>query len=179
MAENPHRRLGIAMTIGMWILVLGLLTLLFQNWGERQYNPNQSPAQSMRSNAAGNGVLELVLERNRWGHYVATGSINGESVVFMLDTGASDISVPDAVANRLGLRRGPVMNYQTANGAINVYATTLNEVALGDIALSNVRASINPHMDGEEVLLGMSFLKHLEFTQQGNTLTLRQNLAGQ
>jgi aspartyl protease family protein len=40
--------------------------------------------------------------------------------------------------------------------------------------LQQVRASINPNMQGNEVLLGMSFLKHLEFTQRGDSLTLRQ-----
>lgn len=168
--QNPHRRLGMGMTIGMWLLVLFLLTTFFQSWSERQHNPNQSVAMRLGED----GVRELVLQRNRWGHYVASGTINGEAVVFMLDTGASDISVPADIAERLGLHRGRAMIYQTANGPIRVYATMLDEVSLGGIVLNRVRASINPHMERGEVLLGMSFLKHVEFTQRGDTLTIRQ-----
>lgn len=167
---NPQRGLGVGMTIAMWVVVLGLMTLFFQNWQEKQYNPNQRLALG----EADGGGRELVLQRNRYGHYVASGYINGQPVVFLLDTGATDISVPQALAREIGLQRGAALRYQTANGMISVYATTLDTVDLGGIVLQQVRASINPHMQGNEVLLGMSFLKHLEFTQRGNELTLRQ-----
>jgi aspartyl protease family protein len=167
--DNPQRRLGIGMTIGMWLMLLALLTLFFQSWQERQHNPNQK----LSITRSEDGGYELVLQRNRYGHYVASGLINGESVVFLLDTGASDISVPSGLAQRLGLERGPAMLYQTANGTIKVYATQLASVTMGGITLHQVRASINPAMDGDEVLLGMSFLKHLDFSQRGDTLTLR------
>ena len=169
-SPNPHRGLGVGMTIAMWLIVLALLTVFFQSWQEKQYNPNQQLAMS----TGDDGVRELVLQRNRYGHYVADGEINQQSVVFLLDTGASDISVPEGLARKIGLKRGPAMRYQTANGMITVYATTLAQVDLGGIVLHQVRASINPKMQGNEVLLGMSFLKHLEFTQRGDSLTLRQ-----
>ncbi len=158
------------MTITMWLVVLALLTLFMQNWQEKQYNPNQQVG-LMTGDA---GQRELVLQRNRYGHYVASGLINQHPVVFLLDTGASDISVPETLARKIGLQRGRAMRYQTANGTITVYATRLAEVDLGGIVLRQVRASINPNMQGNEVLLGMSFLKHLEFTQRGDRLTLRQ-----
>lgn len=168
--DNPHRRLGMRMTIAMWIVVLGLLTMFFQSWQEKQHNPNQDLSLS----TGVDGVRELRLQRNRAGHYVADGTINGVAVVFLLDTGASDISVPGELAQEIGLKRGPPMVYQTANGAIQVYATRLAKVNLGGIVLRQVRASINPRMQGDEVLLGMSFLKHLEFTQRGDELIIRQ-----
>jgi len=169
-ATNPHRGLGLKMTIAMWVVVLGLLVMFFQSWQEKQHNPNQNL--SLDSNVG--GVRELSLQRNRYGHYVASGTINDVPVVFLLDTGASDISVPGGLAQQLGLQRGRPMVYQTANGAIQVYATRLEKVDLGGIVLGNVRASINPGMQGKQVLLGMSFLKHLEFTQRGDTLILKQ-----
>ena len=167
--ENPHRRLGLRMTIAMWIVVLGLTTMFFQSWWEKQHNPNQSLSLSKAD-----GVKELVLKRNRYGHYVASGTINDTPVVFLLDTGASDISVPDKLAKELGLKRGHASVYQTANGPIRVYRTRLDKVDLGGIVLTQVRASINPNMHSGEVLLGMSFLKHLEFTQRGDELIIRQ-----
>lgn len=168
--EGRQRRLGQSMVWGMWILVLLLLTLVFGHWEAGQRNPNRA----VESRTLVDGGREVVLQRNRYHHYVAIGMINGVPVEFMLDTGASDISVPEPVAQRLGLRRGAPVRYQTANGVITGYATVLDAVRLGDIELRGVRASINPHMGGEEVLLGMSFLRHLEFTQRGDTLTLRQ-----
>ena len=164
------RRWGIGMVVGMWILILAMMTIFFQDWWNDQQNPNQSAMTQVDMS----GLRELALERNRWGHYVANGAINGEKVVFMLDTGATDVAIPVSVADRLGLQRGPVQVYQTANGSVRVYATRLASVSLGGIVLHDIRASINPGMEQDEVLLGMSFLKHLEFTQLGNTLTLRQ-----
>lgn len=169
-SENPHRRLGMRMAIAMWIVILGLMTMFFQSWQEKQNNPNQNLSLSMSAD----GVSELILQRNRYGHYVASGAINEIPVVFLLDTGASDISVPGELAQKLGLKRGRAMLYQTANGAVKVYATQLEKVDLSGIVLSRVRASINPNMQGDEVLLGMSFLKHLEFTQRGDELIIRQ-----
>lgn len=168
--DNPTRRLGIGMTIAMWLVLLALLTFFFQRWDERRNNPNMSPV----SRVTDTGVRELVLKRNYAGHYVASGSIDGQAVVFMLDTGASDIAIPAELADRLALQRGPAQVYRTANGPVKVFATRLDRVAIGAITLHDVRASINPAMHNQEVLLGMSFLKHLEFSQRGDRLTLRQ-----
>ena len=157
------------MVIAAWVGVLLLAGFFFSNMLERQHNPNQQLA-SVNTGE----VPEVVLQRNKFGHYVASGTINHRPVVFMLDTGASDVSIPATVAQRLGLERGPTTTYYTANGPITAYRTTLAEVRLGGIVLRDVAASINPAVQDDEVLLGMSFLKHLEFTQRGDTLTLRQ-----
>ena len=92
---------------------------------------------------------------------------------FMLDTGATDVSIPASIADRLGLKRGRRVNYHTANGTISAWQTVADEIRLGPLRLGPVRASINPHVKGDAVLLGMSFLKQLDFNQQGNTLTLK------
>jgi aspartyl protease family protein len=169
---EQQRRLGLAMSLVAWLAVLGLLIAFFSSWSERQHNPNQSVA----TRQGGDGVREIELRRNRAGHYVASGTINGAPVVFMVDTGASDIAVPEDLATRLGLPIGMQQIYNTANGAIMAHNTRLASVALGGIELTDVAASINPGMQGDQVLLGMSFLKHLEFTQRGDTLTVRQGV---
>ena len=66
------------------------------------------------------------------------------------------------------------MLVSTANGTVTVYATTLDEINIGEIKLRDIKADINPHMDGDEILLGMSFLKHLSVIHQGDELTIRQ-----
>ena len=168
--SNETRRIGRGMMIGAWAIGLGLLSMLFGDVLEKQRNPNQH----IDTVQGTDGVREIRLQRNRYGHYHATGTINSEPVEFMLDTGASDVSIPDGVARRVGLKRGAERYYNTANGTIKAYATVLDRVGLGALELRQIRASINPHMEGETILLGMSVLVQLEFTQRGDILIIRQ-----
>jgi len=165
---SAPNRIGRGMTYVAWVVALGLLTLFFNKTLERQRNPNPEPA-SINDASGGHAV---VLERNRQGHYIATARIDGLPVEVMLDTGATRVSIPESLAQRLDLKRGPPIATSTANGSITTYDTVLDTVQLGDIRLHKVRANINPHSD--HVLLGMSFLKQLEFTQRGDTLILRE-----
>lgn len=168
--HQQQKRLGTGMIVLMWLGIFIFLGLFFSAQLDKQRNPNQSIHTSLLEQ----GVKQLVLERNRQGHYIASGQINNQPVVFMLDTGATDVSIPASMADSLNLPDGPGATYQTANGPVRVRLTRIQQVSLGDITLKNVRATINPGYQGDEVLLGMSFLKHLEFSQRGDTLTLRQ-----
>ena len=105
---------------------------------------------------------------------MAGGTINGEDVTFLLDTGATQVAVPIEVAQRLGLQAGAAIIISTANGRATAHRTRLQRLQLGDIVLTDVDALIAPGMGGDDVLLGMSALKQLEFTQRGGTLLLRQ-----
>lgn len=165
------QRIGRVMQVLAWIAVMALLTLYFGDVLDRQRNPNRDISTAVTDT----GVREVRLKRNRMGHYVTAGTINGEAVVFLLDTGATGVAIPAALAERLSLQRGRPIATNTANGSTRSYLTRLNEVAIGDIRLRDVEASITPGLQMQEVLLGMSFLKHIEFTQRGNTLTLRQH----
>lgn len=162
-------RAGKWMIVAAWVAALGLLTLLFSNVLDKKYNPNQNLQTSYLGESK-----EVVLQSSRHGHYIATGNINQKPVVFLVDTGASFVSVPESLANQLNLRKGRVSQSTTANGVINTYETILEEISLGEITLNNVRASINPYMQGEEVLLGMSFLRNLEVVHKDGELTIRQ-----
>ncbi len=163
-------KIGKGMLIASWVLILGLLTVFFSDLLDQQNNPNSAPA----SQTNAQGAKEVRLQRNRYGHYVANGKINGHSVVFLLDTGATSVSIPETVARKIGLHRGREQRVSTANGSVTTYTAQLDSVSLGHISLHQINGHINPHSDEEEVLLGMSFLKHLEFTQRGDELILRQ-----
>ncbi len=158
------------MILAAWVLGLVLLTLFFQSALERENNPNRD----VQSVTNSQGVREVVLKRNRAGHYVASGTINGHVVTFLLDTGATDVALPGKLAEQLGLAGEATVMSQTAAGTVRSSLTRLDRVTLGDIAIQNVRASIINRMDSEEVLLGMSFLKRLEMVQRGDTMILRQ-----
>jgi len=115
-----------------------------------------------------------VLKRNRQGHYVTTGYINGSPLEFLLDTGATDISIPAHIADKLGLKKLYPIEISTANGIAKAYGTKLKSARIGKIVLRDLKANINPNVDDDTVLLGMNFLKRIEFTQRGDTLILKQ-----
>ena len=152
----------------MWIAILTLLYVFFNDVLMDFNNPNRTPESILDEH----GVTQVILQRNRYGHYVTSGGINDQAVAFILDTGATYISVPGTVADRLELPRGAPGLARTANGTVTVYRTVLNSVSIGDIRLHDVKGHINPHMHGNEILLGMSFLKHLDFRQSGDKLIL-------
>jgi aspartyl protease family protein len=167
---KEQKRIGLAMQALAWLVLIALGVFFFSDVLDRQHNPNQSLQTSY-----GEGMKEVVLQRNRFGHYVTSGEINGEPVTFMLDTGATGVAIPQSVARRLGLRRGQAFATQTANGVTTSYAARLERVSVGGIERRDVQAGIVPGLQTDEVLLGMSFLKHIEFTQRGDTLILRQH----
>jgi aspartyl protease family protein len=169
---NEQKRMGMAMQVLAWLTFLALGAFFFDDLLGTQYNPNQD----LQTRSGAEGVREVVLQRNRFGHYVTSGEINGEPVTFILDTGATGVAVPDAIAQRLGLQRGRAFRTRTANGTGTSYAAMLDSVSVGGIELKDVSAGITPGLQDDQVLLGMSFLKHIEFTQRGDTLTLRQYL---
>jgi aspartyl protease family protein len=172
MTDTPgsSRRFGTAMLILAWVAGLALTASWFAGVEERRRNPNQNPV-SLR----GEGGIEVILASNRQGHYLATGRINGNEVLFLLDTGATFVAVPARLADSLGLSRGAPSTVMTANGPTQSFSTRIDTLQLGDILLRGVEAGIVPGMTGDEVLLGMSALRRLEFSQRGGELILRQH----
>ena len=170
--QQPTKSMGRGMYTIAWLLGIGLLTLFFSGHEEKRHmqriNPNQNPDSSIQD-----GQAQVVLKQNRQGHYVTNGTINGKEVTFLLDTGATDVSIPAHIADSIDLKRGRSIPISTANGNIKVYQSWVKELGIGDIILEDVDANINPEMRDDFILLGMSALTKLEFTQRGNTLTLR------
>ncbi|WP_449430909.1 retropepsin-like aspartic protease family protein [Pseudomonas putida] len=171
MSQPAGKRAGKLLLIVAWAAAMFLATRFFGQWEERERNPN-AQVQSEH----GEGFIEVRLLGNGQGHFVADGAINGQAVRLMLDTGATDVAIPEALAQELGLQRGSPVTLSTANGRTEGYRTRLDRLQLGDIQLQGVRALVVPGLDGRTVLLGMSALKQLEFTQRGGTMLLRQNL---
>ena len=155
------------MTAGV-VLGMVFLTFFFGGVEENRRNPNSDPTSRIYAES-----IEVPLKRNRQGHYMLVGKINGEDVEFLLDTGATDVVVPESTARRLGLPYGMRGRAMTANGPVTIYQTRIDELHLGEIRLINIDASINPNMEGA-ILLGMSALGQIEFSQQADTLTLKQ-----
>lgn len=168
---NPHSRGGKIMLAIAWVLIVAGLYWWFSGWDAKQANPN--PARVLNQQQG-----DLRLARNRSGHYVAEGEINGRQVTFLLDTGATWVALPTGLARELALKRGAAVTLQTASGAAVGYQTRLDSVRLGPIEMRDVAALVADGMDADTVLLGMNFLKQLEFTQRGEEMVLRMPAMG-
>ncbi|MBK5932105.1 aspartyl protease [Halochromatium salexigens] len=166
--DGPSR-LGRAMLFGAWVAGTALIAMLFQNYLDHRENPNQNIAFEVGPD----GIAQVVLQQNQEGHYVATGTINGESVVFLLDTGATTVSLPQGLARQLGLPLRPGGMSKTANGMVQTWTTRIDSVSLGGLTARNLRATVLPNFPGDQVLLGMDFLKRFELIQRGGKLTIR------
>lgn len=150
-------------------LGLGVLTLFFDATLSARQNPNRNPESALGND----GSITVTLQRNPQGHYLVSGLINNADANFLLDTGATDVVMSESLATKAGLERGYATRAMTANGEVIVYSANIDTVQIGEITLRDVRSSINPVMQGDTVLLGMSALRHIEFTQRGDSLTLR------
>ena len=147
---------------------IALMAWLFSEQLDERRNPNQDIA----TMTAPDGALSVTLQRNDAGHYVASGYINETPAELMLDTGATDVAVSAALAERAGLRRGRSITVATANGNTTAWATRIDVLRIGRLVERDVRATIVPRMGNIEVLLGMSFLQRLDFSQRGDNLIL-------
>ena len=156
-------------TLSGWIIGFLLLALIFSNILDDQTNPNQSVATSQSSQ-----FKQIKLERNRYGHYVFDGEINGKVVTFLVDTGATTTSIPANLQKYLRLEVGPAFNVATANGIATAYMTRLDELKMGEIRLIDIEASLNPGLPDKSILLGMNVLKRMELVQRGDSLVIRQ-----
>ncbi len=144
--------------------------------GEKQRRVEDDAAPLNRSlGAATGGVVRL--ESGPGGHFYTTAVINGVPMRVVVDTGATLVAVSPTAARRAGIdtRRGVRGTSYTANGTASVVLVVLDSVQLGGNVVRQVRADVLSQDLGptEEVLLGMSFLKHFEVNSDGYVMTLR------
>lgn len=116
----------------------------------------------------------VTLISDQSGHFITTGTINGATVRFMIDTGATMVSMGVDDARRAGVNylAGIRAFSQTANGPAPVYRVKLTNVKLGGITLYDVDGLVHQNNNLPIVLLGMSFLGRLEMKHEGDSLTL-------
>jgi aspartyl protease family protein len=118
---------------------------------------------------------QVSIARTAGGHFRTIGSINGQNVQFMLDTGATSVAMNSFQAQRLGIDfrlNGTLIMASTASGQERGYRVTLDRVKVGDIELSNVDGLVLEGGFPTEVLLGNSYLSRIRMVDNGETLML-------
>jgi len=118
-------------------------------------------------------LRRLVLRADSRGHFVDIGQINGRSIRYMVDTGASSVSIGLSEARRLGLKTddSKKVMMSTANGTAQGWRVRLDVVRLGPLELRGVDAVITPQ-DMPYVLLGNSFLRAFNMNRSGSMMVL-------
>ena len=129
---------------------------------------------AVANTSASRGGDSVTLVADARGHFVTMGVVNGVSLRFLVDTGATSVVLSSSDARRAGVNylAGTRVLTQTANGVIPVYSVKLDSLRIGDITVNNVDASV---IEGDKLplaLLGMSFLNRMEMKRDGTTLTL-------
>ena len=125
---------------------------------------------------ANSGGRRVVLTADGQGHFLPQGQINGKSVQFMVDTGATVIALGESEAKRINLayEQGQKVMLSTANGDVTGFRTVLREIRLGDIVVRNVEAVVLPERALSMSLLGNSFLGKLQgYEVQTGRMVLR------
>lgn len=112
----------------------------------------------------------LVLKADSQGHYRGTVLINNVPMPFMIDTGATMISIPMELANQAQLPMGEIGKTSTANGMAYNMSTRLNSIKIGDTEFRNMDAHVLYKLN--EVLIGMDMLKHFNISVKNHTMTL-------
>jgi aspartyl protease family protein len=127
-----------------------------------------------RAEKSGSDSRTVTLAADGRGHFVALGQINGKSVQFLIDTGATSVSVPASFAESAGIdyRKGQRMFSQTANGVAVVYRVMFDSVTLGDVTVYQVEGVVHESRALDVALLGMSFLNRMEMRRDGASMTL-------
>lgn len=124
--------------------------------------------------AASGGAQAVNLPADSNGHFLSVGQVNGKSVRFLVDTGATSVSLPAAFAQNAGIdyRKGQRLVMQTANGNALAYRVMLDSVSVGDITIYQVEGVVHEGDGLNVALLGMSFLNRMEMRREGTMLTL-------
>ena len=167
--QTPGKRAGRVLMVLAWCAALFLATRFFGQWEERQQNPNV-----VVSSEQGEGFIEVKLVSNAPGAFRRQRPDQRPAGGFHARYRGDRCGDPGGNGRTAEtgkrLRGDPEHRQRSTEG----YRTRIDRLQLGDIVLRDVRALVVPGLDGKQVLLGMSALNKLEFTQRGGTMLLRQ-----
>ncbi|MBF2735271.1 MAG: TIGR02281 family clan AA aspartic protease [Betaproteobacteria bacterium AqS2] len=162
---QPPRRPGTLMIVLGWALLFAVVVYFF-------HHMLSAPNVSESTIFIEDGRQKVSIRADASGHYSARGSVNGVPVVFVLDTGASQVALPQEVAEAAGLELGRRISVGTANGTASAWATRIEELEFAGMRFANVRGIVLENMDEDMVLFGMNAIRGLDMAQSGGVLEL-------
>lgn len=121
----------------------------------------------------------LSIAKGIGGHYWVAGSVNGQTVQFLVDTGATSVALNDAHARRLGIDyrvTGRPLQVSTASGVTRGWRVTLDRVKVGDLEVLGVDAVVLEGGAPSDALLGMSFLGRVGWREEQGMLVLESKI---
>ena len=167
-------RAGMSTSSGLKLLSANSDYALFEYRGQRiKHHLTDSPV----LNFAQSSLTQEVRIPASNGMYTMSGLINGKSQDFILDTGASYVTLSTRHADQLGvnyLNNGKHIQLNTANGTAGAYLVTLDKVTVGNIEVANVQAAVMENLSTDKILLGMSFLGNVSMTHEGQVMLLQK-----
>ena len=158
-------RLGAFAIAAVWLVVAGILYLVFARI-------EQNRQASLKPYALTTG--ELVIPRQRDGHFYVDGEVNHQPVKFLVDTGASHVSVSKALAQQARLPPGQDITLSTANGQMAGERVQSVPVRAGHLALNDTTVTVGLlGMSPDQALLGQAFLKHFDVEIRRDEMVMR------
>ncbi|MCB1985950.1 MAG: clan AA aspartic protease [Burkholderiales bacterium] len=152
---------GYISVLVIWATIFTVAYLYF----DTRLEPRVSIAKSYQDGG------EVVIPRSWDGHYYVPGSINGYPIKFLVDTGASVVSVGADFARRANLPKGRPANFTTAGGVVQGEMVFDQVIEAGGIVMGGLHVSVGLH--GDVALLGQNFLRKIDVIQSNDTMTLR------
>ena len=159
------KKTGSKMIIFGWLLTFIMVAFFFNNVINHQANPNTIKVLSGQGDT-------LVLKSNYQGLYLAEGKINEINTEFIVDTGASIVSVPLFVANAANMPLGGRLQVNTANGVASAWASSIDYLQIGNFIFEDISAVVLDNDMGDAVLLGMNAIRNLSIKQEAGVLEL-------
>ncbi|HUX89535.1 MAG TPA: retropepsin-like aspartic protease [Gallionellaceae bacterium] len=131
---------------------------------------NASSEAKMDEDGSPSSSGPLVIGQGNHGHYFVDGAVNDYFLNFVIDTGASIVTLPQSVATSAGLRCITQVTMRTGNGNTRACTTIIQKFRFGSFTLREVEAVIAPNLD--QPLLGMNVLKRFRVEQDGGQMRL-------
>jgi aspartyl protease family protein len=176
MIDGKPRQMAVGETFGgVKLLAVSTNDALVEVAGKRvAVQLGGAPTNLGGAASAGTGD-RIVLTSSSGGHFVTSGTVNGSAVRFVVDTGATTVTMSAQDAERVGIdyKKGQLGYSSTANGLVPAYRVTLSSVRIGDVQVYNVEATVLP-AQMPYMLLGNSFLDRFQMRRENDKLTLEK-----
>ena len=160
---------------GVTLISVGEQSAVIEILGQRQTLRVGDRPVSVSAKVSGSTGSRVVLNAGSGGHFFGIARINGVSMRFVVDTGASNVVMGVAQAEQLGInyRAGQRVSVNTANGVALAYEAALDSVRVGDVEVFHVDATVVP-ASVPIVLLGNSFLGRFQMKQENGQMVLEK-----